>query len=80
MGGFFLSDFLIIGFIFPFESIKEDFDWTKTDSLGLHLVRLLTEQLQCQISLENHHGLKCKDLERNVMGTFLVLKDINSPA
>ncbi len=36
----------------------ENFDWTKSDSLGLRLVRLLTEQLRGQIVLENHQGIK----------------------
>lgn len=36
----------------------ENFDWTKSNSLGLRLVRLLTEQLQGKILLENHHGVK----------------------
>ncbi len=36
----------------------ENFDWMKADSLGLRLVRLLTEQLQGQILLENNHGIK----------------------
>ena len=36
----------------------ENFDWTKSDSLGLRLVRLLTEQLQGEIVMENNHGVK----------------------
>jgi two-component sensor histidine kinase len=36
----------------------KDFDWKKSDSLGLRLVRLLTEQLQGEIRVENHHGMK----------------------
>jgi two-component sensor histidine kinase len=36
----------------------KNFDWMKSDSLGLRLMRLLTEQLQGQIQVENHVGLK----------------------
>ncbi len=36
----------------------ENFDWTKADSLGLRLVRLLTQQLEGQIQLESNHGIK----------------------
>jgi two-component sensor histidine kinase len=37
---------------------SDGFDWTKSDSLGLRLVRLLTEQLQGKILLERDHGTK----------------------
>jgi PAS domain S-box-containing protein len=36
----------------------KNFDWTKADSLGLRLVRLLTDQLQGDIVMENHQGIK----------------------
>lgn len=36
----------------------KNFDWTKSESLGLRLVRLLTEQLQGEIRMENHAGIK----------------------
>jgi PAS domain S-box-containing protein len=35
-----------------------NFDWTKSDSLGLRLVRLLTEQLQGQVQVESNAGVK----------------------
>jgi PAS domain S-box-containing protein len=35
-----------------------NFDWLKSDSLGLRLVRLLTEQLQGQIRVENKQGVE----------------------
>ena len=34
------------------------FDWTNADSLGLRLIRLLTEQLDGQIRLDNSSGVK----------------------
>ena len=36
----------------------ENFDWMASDSLGLRLVRLLTEQLHGKILLERDHGIK----------------------
>jgi len=36
----------------------EGFDWTVSDSLGLRLIRLLTEQLQGQAHLDNRGGVK----------------------
>jgi PAS domain S-box-containing protein len=36
----------------------KNFDWTKSDSLGLRLVRLLTDQLQGEVVMQNHTGIK----------------------
>jgi two-component sensor histidine kinase len=36
----------------------ENFDWLKSDSLGLRLVHLLSEQLHGEIVMESNHGVK----------------------